>query len=324
MNTALPTAPAEPGRALLARPLLAWFLATRPAFLSVTLMACLVGLAAAHASGIPLDTVKAVLTVVFALVTHAGVNVLNDYYDARNGTDAANTERLFPFTGGSRFIQNGVLSERQTALFGFALLGTVVPAGLWLTFQSGPGLLAIGLAGMIIGWAYSAPPLALASRGLGELAVGAGWLLIVVGSDYVQRSSLSSVPVMAGLSFALLLAALLYINQFPDRRADEQAGKRTLVVRLGPDTAKWGYLMLVIVAYGWLVLQVGRGNLPQVCAAAAMTLVLSFRAARDLIAHAADPSELAQPIKLTIAAANLHGLVLAATLAFGRWPGTPL
>ena len=315
--------PAEPSLATLPSPALRYFLATRPAFLSVTLVACLIGLASAHAGSVPLDTADALLTVIFALVAHAGVNVINDYHDAGNGSDACNSERLFPFTGGSRFIQNGVLSMRQTAAFGYGLLASVIPAGLWLAWNSGGGLIWIGLAGIVVGWAYSAPPLRLMSRGLGEIAIAAGWLLVVMGTDFVQRGGFASTPLVAGASYALLVASLLFINQFPDRKADAIAGKRTLVVRLGADTAKWGYLLIAVVAYGWLVLQIGRFNLPQGCAAAAFTLILSFRAARLLIEHAAEPSELAPAIKLTIAATNLHGLILAATLAFGRMPLSP-
>ena len=296
---------------------LRYFAATRPAFLSVTLAGCLIGLAAAHADGVAIDALRAVVTVLFALLAHAGANVINDYHDAVSGADAANVERIFPFTGGSRFIQNGVLTVRATAVFGYALLALVIPAGLWLAALSGAGLIGIGLAGLGLAWAYSAPPLKLASRGLGELAIAVCWLLVVVGADYVQRGVFAWTPFAAGLSFALLVANLLYINQFPDRAADAAAGKLTLVVRLGADTAKWGYFGIALVAYGWLVLQIGRNNLPQACAAAALTLVLSLHAARMLREHASEPRELAPAIKLTIAAANLHGLVLAATLAFG-------
>ena len=316
-----PPGPTEPDPGLRARPLMACVLATRPAFLGVTLFACLIGLAAAHGSGVLLDPTKALLTVLFALLAHAGINVLNDYYDARSGADAANTERIFPFTGGSRFIQNGVLSEAETGRLGYALLALVVPAGLWLSAHSAPGLILIGLAGLFLGWAYTAPPLALVSRGLGEAAVAAGWLIVIIGSDFVQRGHFSQVPVLAGLSYALLVAAILFVNEFPDQQGDACAGKRTLVVRLGPDTAKWVCLGLVLAAYAWLVLMVGRERLPQGAAAAAMTLILSFRGLRTLLAHAGQPSELAPALRLTIAAANLHGLLLAATLAFGRWPG---
>jgi 1,4-dihydroxy-2-naphthoate octaprenyltransferase len=315
--TSVRTRRGEPSPQRFASDPLRYLAATRPAFLSVTLAGCLIGLAAAYADGVAHDPARAIVTVLFALLAHAGANVINDYHDALNGTDAANVERVFPFTGGSRFIQNGVLTVRATATFGYALLGLVVPAGLWLAAQSGPGLIGIGLAGLGLGWAYSAPPLNLVSRGLGEFAVAACWLLVVVGADYAQRGAFAWTPFAAGLSFALLVANLLYINQFPDRRADEAAGKSTLVVRLGADTAKWGYFAIALVAYGWLVLQIGRYNLPQACGAAALTLVLSFHAARILREHASEPGALAPAIKMTIAATNLHGLLLAAALAFG-------
>ncbi len=316
------TTPAEPSLDRYARPLGRYVAATRPAFLSVTLVGCLVGLACAHGSGVALNPWTAVITVVFALVAHAGMNVINDYHDAVSGADAANVRRLFPYTGGSRFIQNGVLDARQTAIFGYTLLAAVVPAGLWLAWETGPGLILIGLGGVFAGWAYSAPPLALMRRGCGEAAITASWLLVTIGADYVQRGGFSPLPVAAGLSYALLVANLLYINQFPDHDGDATAGKRTLVVRLGPQTAKWGYLLIALFAYGWLIVMIDRALLPRYAAAAAITLVLSFSAARELIEHAASPSELEPAIKRTIVAANLHGLLLTGTLAFGRWPAS--
>ncbi|HWS12141.1 MAG TPA: prenyltransferase, partial [Rhodocyclaceae bacterium] len=244
--------PAEPTLAAFPSPVLRYFAATRPAFLSVTFAAALLGLATAFVDGVTLKPLAAFFTVFFALVAHAGANVLNDYYDALNGTDGANADRQFPFTGGSRFIQNGVIPLDAVGIFGYALMAAVVPAGLWLAAYSDPGLIWIGLAGLFIGWAYSAPPLKLMSRGLGEAAVACGWLLVVVGADFVQRGSFSATPLIAGLGYALHVANVLFINQFPDYRADAAAGKRNWVVRLGPQRARWGYPAVVAVAYGWL------------------------------------------------------------------------
>ena len=103
--------PAEPSPARFTNPLARGIAATRPAFLLVTLVACLVGLAVAHGSGVRLDPLTALATVLLALVAHAAGNVINDYHDRE--ADRLNTGRLFPFTGGSRFIQNGVLSEAE-------------------------------------------------------------------------------------------------------------------------------------------------------------------------------------------------------------------
>jgi len=306
--------PAEPTLAAFRNPLARYFAATRPAFLGVTLVGCLLGLASAYAGGVGLDPATAFVTMFFALVAHAGINVLNDYYDALNGSDAANSERRYPYTGGSRFIQNGLISVSATGIFGYALLVAVVPAGLWLTRYCGPGLIWIGLAGLAVGWAYSAPPFKLMSRGLGEAAVACGWLLVVLGADYVQRGAFSWAPLVAGLPYALHVANLLFINQFPDVKADAAAGKRNLVVRLGPRRARWLYAVIAIAAYAWLIGAVVAGALPALALAALAAAIPAFSAARALARNALRPAVLDPAIRATIGAALLHGALLAAAL----------
>ncbi len=310
MNPPEPQAPHFPNRVAM------YFAATRPAFLSVTLAGALIGLGTAHADGIAIDVFKAVLTVLFALVAHAGANVVNDYYDALSGTDAHNTERLFPFTGGSRFIQNSILTVQQTRAFGFALLAIVIPAGLWLSVHSAPGLVVIGAPGLLIAWAYSAPPLQLMARGMGELGIVGGWLMVVMGTDFVQRGAFSASPLILGMPFALLVAAILYINQFPDRVADAAAGKRTVVVRLGARRARWSYCVLVGCAYAWLAGAVAWGAAPPWTALGLLPAVLSAVAAKGLLQNADKPVQLAPAIQATIAAANLQGLLVSAALAW--------
>jgi len=306
---------AEPHPAQLANPFKRYFLATRPSFLLASLVPVFIGLATAHVSGVALNVWSAFLTMIGAVVIHAGVNVLNDYYDALNGTDDLNQERLFPFTGGSRFIQNGVLSRRETARFGAALLGGGGLIGLWL-LHAGSGLFVIGLLGLFIGWAYSAPPFALNSRGLGELCVGTGFgLMIVSGADYVQRHHFDLLPLAASLPYALLATSLLYINQFPDRAADEQAGKHHWVVRLGVERARWGYLIMVSLAYGILATLVIMGVLPNRSLLGLLPLPLSMRAALTLLRHARDVPKLTPAIVLTIQALLAHGMLLA----LGLW-----
>ena len=307
----------EPTLAAFQNPLARYAAATRPAFLTASLMACLIGLAAARHEGLALDVWPALVTVLFALLAHAGVNVLNDYYDALNGTDAQNTERIFPFTGGSRFIQNGVLTMTQTRNFGFALMLGVALAGLWLMVRSAPQLLYVGLAGLFIGWAYSAPPFRLNSRGLGELCVAAGFLAITVGTDFVQRKGFAVAPFIAGLSYALLVTNLLYINQFPDRTADTAAGKLHWAARLPVQQARWGYVLIVVLAYLWLLAVVALGGLPLPALLALLALPLSVQAARLLLRHALQPQQLGDAIKLTIGAMMVHGTLLSLGLILG-------
>lgn len=304
----------EPVRASFSNLISLYFFATRPAFLSATLMAFMLGLAGAAYSGVAIQPLTALMTALLALLVHAGVNVLNDYFDALSGTDTGNVERLYPFTGGSRFIQNGVLTLAQTMYFGYILLAVAMFGGLWLVFQVSNGLLLLGAFGMLIGWAYSASPLRLNSRGLGELCVLLGFLGVVVGADFVQRRTFSFVPFIVGMPYALLVTNLLYINQFPDRKADAEAGKHHLVVRLPLDSAVWLYLLLAVLALLWIAAMIGIGYLPDITLLSALPLLLSVRAFWLLRQFAAEPAKLLPAIKLTLASMLSHALLLSIIL----------
>lgn len=304
----------EPTLAAFPNPVIRYVAATRPAFLSATLVACLLGIACARYSGIALNLPLVAVTVLLALLVHAAVNVLNDYYDALNGTDACNTERLFPFTGGSRFIQNQVLTVRETACLGYGLLAAALLGGLWLVSQTSTGLLLIGALGFFIGWAYSALPFRLNSRGWGEVCVWLGFVGLVVGADFVQRLTFSAQPWLIGLPYGLLVTNLLYINQFPDRKADAAVGKCHWVVRLGVERASRVYPALALLAGGWLVLMVALHGLPLTALLALLPLMLSWQAARILRQNVHQLAGLLPAIQLTIAAMLLHGLLLAGIL----------
>ncbi len=287
---------------------------TRPGFIAATLAGCLLGIAAAAASSTVIDPGLAVATLLLATLAHAGANVLNDYFDELNGADAANTGRIFPFTGGARFIQQQQVSARDTLRYALLLLGVTIVGGTWLTLASGPGLLAIGIAGLAIGWTYSAPPLQLMSRALGELAVALAWSLIVVGAAFVQQRQFQLLPLLCGLSYGLMAADILVVNGFPDATSDAQVGKRTLVVRLGPARAALAYAALALAAHGWLVTLVLQQRVPAGAALGLLSLPFSLAAASILWNERHAPQRLRPAIVLTIAAALLHGIGQAAGL----------
>lgn len=291
--------------------------ATRPAFLTLTVVAVALGWSAALHAGAGPALPEAFSTLAAALLAHAGANVVNDYHDARNGSDAANVDRVAPFTGGSRFIQDGRLTEAQTLRLGLVLLVAVVPIGLWLVLRSGPGLLALGAAGLVLAWAYSAPPLALMSRGWGEVAVACAWWGVTVGAAWVPLRAPLATAVVVGASLALSMAAILVVNQFPDVRADMQAGKRNWVVRAGPRRARFAPMALALAAHSVVLVAILGGALPASCSLSFVALAPSIRAARQVMRHAAEPRALAPAIRATIVAAHLHGLVLAVGLLLG-------
>ena len=295
---------------------------TRPGFLLVTAIGCCIGLASAAACGCGFDTAKAAATVTLAVLAHAGANVLNDFFDSRNGADAANQAGMFPFSGGARLIQNGLVSEKDTGLWAAVLLlGLVVPGGLLLALHSGGGLVLIGLLGLLLGWAYSAPPLALMSRGLGELAVAMSWWLVVVGADYVQRSRFFVIPAYVAVSYAVMVATILLVCGLPDRASDKAVGKHTLATRFSDRGVAGLYLGMVMFAHVWLVAGVWALIPPMPTLWACVALPPALWAAWLLWTRNSDRVQLRRAIVLTLLATHVHGLGLVAGLLQPHyWP----
>lgn len=308
--------PQEPTQASLNQsPLLRYSLATRPAFLLVSLLPVCVGTAAASYQGYSLQMGLFILAMLAILLLHAGVNVMNDYYDEQNGTDRLNTERIYPFTGGSRFIQNQILSAKQTLYFAWGLLGIAILLGLGLVWQTGSGLFWIGGIGCLIGWGYSAPPLQLNSRGLGEPAVALCMgSLIPLGAWYVQTQQLAWYPCVISLPLGLLVMNILLINQFPDAKADAASGKYHWVVRLGAVPAAWIYAANVVLALVILVGLIKSQLLPSLALISLLPLSLAMSAAVLVKRYALEPARLRSAIKMTIASAILHASLLTLSL----------
>lgn len=286
---------------------------TRPAFLLLTVVACVLGTSTAAACGCGLDLPLALEATGLAVLAHAAGNVLNDLHDAKSGADAANTLGIAPFTGGSRLIQSGATSERQTAELARALLVLLVPTGLLLALRVDSGwIVLLGAAGMSLAWAYSAPPLRLMSRDLGEVTVAVVWFLVVIGADLVQRRQFFLIPASVALNFSLLVAALLLINGFPDAQADAQVGKRSGVVRLGPTAASLVYLGLVFGAHLWLIVSVLLLVPPPQALWGLLSAPLSLSAAGWLWWYRHQPQQLKPALVLSVGAVLLHGLGMSA------------
>ena len=155
--------------------------------------------------------------------------------------------------------------------------------------------------------------------GLGELAVAAAWSLVVIGADAVQRGTVFIVPVLTSLSYGLLIANILLINGVPDARADASVGKATLAVRAGPRGAALLYAGFALLAHGWLAWGVWHFLPPERAIWGLLSAPFSGAAAVLLWQRSATPDRLRPAIVLTIVAACVHGLAIAAGLLSMRW-----
>jgi hypothetical protein len=135
-------------------------------------------------------------------------------------------------------------------------------------------------------------------------------LLLVTGSDHLVRGAWSSTALSVGLPFALLAACVPLVEAFGKRSADIEAGRDSLAAAIAAGSAKLWLFGFTLPAYLWLILQVGRDALPQACAAAALTLLLSLRAVRILYEDLDDADEMARALRFTSIAALAHGVML--------------
>jgi 1,4-dihydroxy-2-naphthoate octaprenyltransferase len=243
-----------------------WLVITRAPFLTAIIVPFLVGASWVAYSNLvqtfPWDLFFLILLA--GIFLHISANTFNDYFDWKSGTDQANNDYFLPYSGGSRSIELGLISEK--ALFRVALISLLTSSalGLILAVRSGPGILLFGLVGALSSYFYTAPPLRLAARkGLGELLIGLNFgPFATAGTVYALTGSVTLADFLIGLPIGLLTTAILWINQFPDEASDRETGKINLVVLLGKKRARWGYLLLLAAAFGVLLYWLAIGVLP--------------------------------------------------------------
>ncbi len=215
----------------------------------------LLGAAAAARDG-PMAWGWLVLTVLGIFFVEAAKNASGEVFDFDSGVDQGVAEEdRSPFSGGKRVLVDRLLTRGQTVWAAAAFYAAGIACGLVIALLREPGVLWVGLAGVALAFFYHAPPLRLSYRGLGEMAVATVYgPLICCGTYLVQRGTVPGPVVLLSLPLGLLVGAFLWVNEFPDCRADAAAGKWTLVVRLGRRRASRVFAAIVAAAFAGLAL----------------------------------------------------------------------
>jgi len=263
-----------------------WLAEMRAPFLTAAIVPVILGTCVAWAStGIFLLDVF-ILTLIAGISVHIGANISNDYYDHVSGTDDINIEFVRPFTGGSRMIQRGWMTPREVfieAMVFFVLGGGI---GIYLAYTRGIEVLILGIIGIGSGFFYTAPPFRLVSRGYGEVFIGLNFgVLMTLGAYFVQTQVLAWEAVYPSLPIAILITAVLYINEFPDHDADRDAGKRTIVVRLGRQRAAKGYVILMGSVYLSILIPIALSLTNWYTILGLATLPAAFMGSRYALTH---------------------------------------
>jgi len=253
------------------------------------------------------------LVLLGAILINSGTNLVNDYFD--RATDDINVEYVAPFTGGSRVIQQELLTPSQVLSVGILCFTAAAAIGgylVWATWASGPMVLILGAIGVFSGYFYTAPPFKLGYRWPAEAIVGLNCgILVTLGAYWVQVQQFSWVPVIASIPLALLIAAVLWVNEIPDYVADKSASKNHIVVLVGKKWAARSYLVVVSAAYLYIALMVTGVDIPLLALLGLLAFPLALRAMRITIKNYADSKALAPANAMTPMIYLATGLLMA-------------
>ena len=292
-----------------------WFQALRAPFLIASIVPVLVGALAAWQIRRAFDPGFFLLCLLGAAFIHLGANMANDAWDFRSGNDAQ-VHHLNPFAGGGRVLIRGVLNPRTHLVVALTLLGLGSLIGIFLVTQVGWPLLWIGIFGVAVAYSYVRPPLRLAHRGLGEIAVGLEFgPVTVLGTYFVLAKTFDPAAIALSASLGLLVAGILWINEVPDIPADRAVGKNTLVVRLGLPRATTVFGGIIGAAYLVLVLGVVFADLTPWALLGLLGIPLAWKPVQGLQRAGADPHALIPSNAGMIMATLATGILLLIGLA---------
>lgn len=285
------------------------FLATRVPFLTATFVPVFLGALVARAHGFS-NWWLTMLALLGASAVHLGLNVANDVFDATSGADYANVNPTM-FSGGSRMIQYGLVSLTTMKRVAVGLYLTAIAIGLYLAFTRGLELLWIGAAGIFLSVFYTAPPLRLVHRGLGEICVAFGFgPIMVVGTYFTVAERFSWEALYASLPVALLIMLVLYVNQIPDAPSDAAVGKRTIVVRSNKKTIIAGYALSAAGAFALILVGAVTDIMPIWTLLALLAAPLAWSVYKGLQAYYESPYELMATMGKNIQLHLFTGLLL--------------
>lgn len=233
-----------------------WLVVTRAALLPMTLVSGLV--AALLAIGQPgFDWRWLVLAVVGITLAHTSNNLMNDLYDTEVGTDSANYPRALY---APHPVLSGLISRRTLGLAILVVNLADLAILVVLTWARGWPVAAFALSGFALSVAYTAPPLRLKKRGLGEPDVFVVWgPLMVCGTYYATVGAVGWNVVLASLPYGLLCTTVLMGKHIDKIPYDQPLGIRTLPVLLGATRARAVTLAMMLGFYVLVVVAVATG-----------------------------------------------------------------
>lgn len=212
------------------------------------------------------------LSLVAIVLLHAGTIAFNDFFDFWTGADRINKERT-PLTGGTGLLIDGSLKPVQVLVAGSICFLLCIAIGMYIVFTRSPVVFLFGVVGVGLGAFYTAPPLKLAYRLLGEITWFLSFPLTALGALFTQVPP-ASIAGIAGMSDVIVAAVVVilptaflgtagfFVLEFPDYNADRESRKIGVAVLLGKNNTVYMYLLMCVLAYASVILAVALKLIP--------------------------------------------------------------
>jgi 1,4-dihydroxy-2-naphthoate octaprenyltransferase len=286
----------------------------RVPFLILTPACVLLGVGAALMSPGDVNGVQVILVLVGALAAHISVNAFNEYFDFKSGLDLQ-TQRT-PFSGGSGTLPQRPDKARSTLATAWIAFGVTALVGLYFTALRGVLLLPLGLAGLLLLYAYTTwmvyhPILCLVAPGIGF------GTLMVMGTYFALTGHYSWTAFWASLIPFFLVSDLLLLNQFPDVEADRSTGRRHFPITIGSRRSSVIYGLFLCAAYATIILAVTAGYFPPLSLIALATLMLAVPAFRGARRYAGNNEKLLPFMAMNVIVNIATPVMVAAGMIWG-------
>jgi 1,4-dihydroxy-2-naphthoate octaprenyltransferase len=288
---------------------------TRPNFFPLSIVIVVAAVAAAFYAYHTFNGIRTILVLIGAILLHASVNAYNNYFDYRSKIDHKTFKT--PFSGGVDLIVKG--NVKPSAAFGVAsvcLLGATV-IGLYFLMRFLALLLPMMIFGVTAIVLYS--PILSKVPALSEILAGAGFGMMGLGAYITQTGVIDATGVSILVPVSILVALLLFLNEFLDSEIDKEAGRRHLVILLGKSRSAWVYVAGLVATYISIFISIAVKAAPLTVLITFLTAPIAYKAGRLAVQNYDRTTEFVPTLGTNVLVILSTILLLGAGFALGTF-----
>ncbi len=280
-------------------------------FLALTIACVFLGASTVVANGEPVNLALLALALLGALLAHISVNTLNEYFDFKSGLDFKTIKTQF--SGGSGALPKN--PEMAATVLSVGIISSVILflIGSFFVWYYGAGIVPIGITGLLLittytGWLNRHPLICLIAPGLGF------GFLMVAGTQFVLQGQYTALSWQVAVIPFFLVNNLLLLNQYPDIRADAEAGRYHLPIAYGIQRSNRVYGFFALLTVATIIAYVLSGLLPTTSLLALLPMPLAFFALYGAVKHGEAIGNFPQYLAAGVTVAILTTLLLGISL----------